>query len=81
MRKTHDYSQITTLEELDSAIGELHRSNGIAEKELRECYAILPEIYTPQAVAREAVRRAAHSINFYGFALGAIQFAKRLLKK
>jgi len=79
--KNQRFREIATLEGLDAEIVHLHRANEEREEELRQMVGSLPEVYTPRAIAREGIRRAARSINFYGFALGAISLVRKLLRK
>lgn len=79
--KNSRYRQIQTLEGLDAEISGLHRRNAAMEEDLKLRLGSMPEVYTPRAIAREGLNRAAHSINFYGFALGAISLVRKLLRK
>lgn len=79
--KNRKFREIRTLESLDAEISGLHRGNAAMEEDLKLRLGSMPEVYTPRAIAREGLHRAAHSINFYGFALSAISIVRRLLIK
>jgi len=80
-KKNQKFREIATLEGLDAEITHLHRSNEMREEDLKSRLAYMPEVYTPKAIAREGLHRAAHSVNFFGFALSVVTFLKGLLIK
>ena len=79
--KNQKYREILTLEKLDEEIRHVHGGNRAKEEDLRGRFAAMPDIYTPQSLMQEGVRRTLHSVSFYGFALNAITIAKRILRK
>lgn len=79
--KNQKFREILTLERLDEEIRLLHGGNRVKEEDLRGRFAEMPEVYTPQALMQEGVRRTLHSVSFYGFALSVITAAKRILRK
>lgn len=79
--KNQKYREILTLEKLDEELRHVHGGNRAKEEDLRERFAAMPDIYTPQTLMQEGVRRTLHSVSFYGFALNVITVAKRILRK
>ena len=79
--KNQKYREILTLDRLDEELRQVHGGNRAKEEDLRERFAAMPEVYTPQTLMQEGVRRTLHSVSFYGFALNAITIAKRILRK
>lgn len=79
--KNQKYREILTLEKLDEELRRVHGDNRTKEEDLRGRFAAIPDIYTPQALMQEGVRRTLHSVSFYGFALNVITIAKRILRK
>jgi len=76
-----EYKEIRTLDALDEAIKTIGRENRDLAEELRFQASCLPELYSPRALVSEGIRRAAHSVSFFGFALKVTSFVRNLLKK
>ena len=79
--KNQKYREILTLEKLEEELHQVHGSNRVKEEDLRDRFAAIPDVYTPQALMQEGVRRTLHSVSFYGFALSVVTAAKRILRK
>lgn len=79
--KNRKYREILTLDRLDEELRQVHGDNRAKEEDLRGRFAAMPDIYTPQSLMQEGVRRTLRSVSFYGFALNAITIAKRILRK
>ena len=79
--KNQKYREILTLDSLEAELRQVHGSNKAWEEDLRDRFASMQDVYTPQSLMQEGVRRTLHSVSFYGIALSAITTAKRLLRK
>ena len=79
--KNQKYREILTLEKLEEELHQVHGSNRVKEEHLRDRFAAIPEVYSPQTLMQEGVRRTLNSVSFYGIALSVITTAKRILRK